>query len=79
LTLEGRESKNEEDLWTKIKAKINLSISFDDKHIEELWYLLFQDIFAWHKGEHGHSTIGEHTINTQGLPPCQMTPRKLSY
>ncbi len=65
LTLEGRESNNEKDMWTKIKPKINSSISIDDKHIEELWFLLelFQDIFAWHRGELGHSTIGEHTIN----------------
>jgi hypothetical protein len=39
LTLEGRESKNEEDMWIKIKVKINSSISLDEKHIE-LWYLL---------------------------------------
>jgi hypothetical protein len=46
-----------------------------------LWDLMddFQDIFAWHKGELGHCTIGEHTIDAQALPPRQMTPTRLSY
>jgi hypothetical protein len=46
-----------------------------------MWSLLeqFQDIFAWHKGKLGRWTIGEHTIDTQGLSPCQMTTRRLSY
>jgi len=73
LTLEGRESKNEEDMWIKIKVKINLSISLDEKHMEELWSLseLFQDIFAWHKCELGHSTIGEHTIDNKVCHPIR--------
>jgi hypothetical protein len=31
LVSEGRESKNEEDRWTKIKAKVHLNTSLDDK------------------------------------------------
>ncbi len=31
LTLEGRESKNEEDRWIKIKAKVHLNTSLDEK------------------------------------------------
>jgi hypothetical protein len=29
--------------------------------------------------ELGQCSIGEHSIDTQGLPPCRMTPRRLSY
>jgi len=36
-------------------------------------------VFAWHKGELGQCFIGEHSIDTQGLPPYRMTPRQLSY
>ncbi len=81
LPLGGRESRNEEDRWTEIKTKIHLNTSFDEKQTNELWSLFeqFQDIFAWHKGKLGHRIIGEHIIDTQGFPPCQMTPRRLTY
>jgi hypothetical protein len=36
-------------------------------------------VFAWHKGELGRCLVGEHSIDTQGLPPCWMTPKRLSY
>jgi hypothetical protein len=29
--------------------------------------------------EVGNYNIDEHTIDTQGLPPCQMSPKRLSY
>jgi len=29
--------------------------------------------------ELGQCSIGEHSIDTQGLPPCRMTPTQLSY
>ncbi len=29
--------------------------------------------------ELGQCSIREHSIDTQGLPPCRMTPRRLSY
>ncbi len=61
--------------------KIILSNYLDEKQIKELLSLLkqFQDIFVWHKGDRGHYTIGEHTIDTQRLPPCQMTLGRLAY
>jgi hypothetical protein len=46
-----------------------------------LWDLLeeFQEVFAWHKGELGQCFVGEHTIDTQGLPMCRMTLGRLSF
>lgn len=51
--------------WVEIKSKIKLGNSLDEQ-ARVLWDLLeeFQDIFAWHKGELGHCTIGEHAIDT---------------
>jgi hypothetical protein len=39
----------------------------------------FQGIFTWHKGELGHCYVEEHSIDTHGLLPYQMTPRWLSF
>jgi hypothetical protein len=39
----------------------------------------FKDVFAWHKGELGCCTIGEHVIDTQGFPPCHTTLGRLFY
>jgi len=39
----------------------------------------YQDVFAWNKGELGYCTIGEHSIDTQGFPPCKVTPGRLLY
>jgi hypothetical protein len=39
----------------------------------------YQDVFAWNKGELGCYTIGEHSIDTQGFPPCKASPGRLSY
>ncbi len=36
-------------------------------------------MFAWNKGELGCCTVGEHTIDTQGFPPCKVAPSQLSY
>jgi hypothetical protein len=48
---------------------------------EQLWSVLerYQDVFAWNKGELGFCIIGEHAIDTQGYPPCRVTPGRLSY
>jgi len=43
-----------------------------------LWDLL-KEVFAWHKGELGQCSVGEHSIDTQGLPLCHMTLGWLSY
>jgi len=39
----------------------------------------YQDVFAWNKGELGCCTIGEHSIDTQGYPPCRVSLGRLSY
>jgi hypothetical protein len=39
----------------------------------------YQDVFAWNKRELGCCTIGEHSIDTQGYPPCRVSPGRLSY
>ncbi len=36
-------------------------------------------MFAWNKRELGYCTIGEHSIDTQGFPPCKVAPGRLSY
>jgi hypothetical protein len=36
-------------------------------------------VFAWNKGELGCCTIGEHFVDTQGFPPCKVSPGRLSY
>jgi len=48
---------------------------------QQLWRVLeqYQDVFAWNKGELGCCTIREHSIDTQGFPPCRVAPRRLSY
>jgi hypothetical protein len=53
-------------------------MNFWMKYIKnKLWDLLeeFQGVFAWHNGELGWCSMGEHS---KGLPPCQMTPQRLS-
>ncbi len=49
--------------------------------LRQLWGILerYQDVFAWNKGELGCCTIGEHSIDTQGFPPCKASPGRLSY
>jgi hypothetical protein len=39
----------------------------------------FKDVFVWHKGELGCCTIGEHTIDKQGFPPCHTILGRLFY
>ncbi len=39
----------------------------------------YQDIFTWHKRELGTYSLGEHTFDTHGFPPCRMTPSRLSF
>ncbi len=36
-------------------------------------------MFAWNKGELGCYTIEEHSIDTQGFPPCKVAPSQFSY
>ncbi len=67
--------------WVQIKSKIRLYESLNEEQQKQLWDLLeeFQGVFAWHKGELGQCFMGEHSIDTQGLPPYHMIPRWLSY
>ncbi len=67
--------------WTQIKNKIKLDESWNEEQQKQLWDLLkeFQEVFAWHKRELGQCSVGEHTIDTQGLPPCCMTPGRVSF
>jgi hypothetical protein len=54
----------------------------NEEHKKQLWDLLlgeFQEVFTWHKRELGQCFVGEHSIDTQGLPPCRMTLGQLSY
>ncbi len=53
----------------------------DDEGQQQIWGILerYQDVFAWNKGELSCCTIGEHCIDTQGLPPCRASPGRLFY
>jgi hypothetical protein len=39
----------------------------------------YQDVFVWNKGELGYCTIKEHYVDSQGFPPCKVSPSRLSY
>jgi hypothetical protein len=67
--------------WTQIKSRVRLDESLNEEQHKHLWDLLeeFQEVFTWHKGELGQCSIGEHSIDIQGLPPCRMTLGHLSY
>jgi len=69
------------DRWTQIKNRIRLNKYLNEEQHNQLWDMLeeLQGMFAWHKRELGQCSIGEHFIDTQGLPPCHMTPGQLSY
>jgi hypothetical protein len=65
----------EDNRWTQIKSRVRLDESLNEEQQKQLWDLMeeFQVVFAWHKGELGRCSMGEHTIDTRGLPPCHMT------
>jgi hypothetical protein len=67
--------------WEEISQKIKIDHNLRDDEKQQLWKILggYQDVFAWNKGELGCCTIGEHGIDTQGLPPCKAPPGRLSY
>ncbi len=39
----------------------------------------YVDVFTFHKRELGYCVVGEHVIDTQGLPPCHTIPNNLSF
>jgi hypothetical protein len=67
--------------WEEICQKIRIDQSLDKEKGQQLWKILerYQDVFAWNKRELGCCTIGEHSIDTQGYPPCRVSPGRLSY
>jgi hypothetical protein len=62
--------------WEEISQKIQVDQSLDEEKGLQFWKTLecYQDVFAWNKKELGCCTIGEHSIDTQGYPPCKMSP-----
>ncbi len=67
--------------WKEICERIKISTDLGTHGQQQLWEVLerYQDVFAWNKGELGCCTIGEHSIDTQGFPPCKAFPGRLSY
>jgi hypothetical protein len=67
--------------WEDISQKLRIDQGLDELKRPVLWRLLdqYQDVFAWNKGELGCCTVGEHSINTQGFPPCRVAPGWLSF
>jgi len=67
--------------WREICQRIRIDSSLDGGGQQQLWKILerYQDVFAWNNGELGCCTVGEHFVDTQGLPPCRASPGRLSY
>ncbi len=67
--------------WEDISQKLRIDQGLDELKRSVLWRLLdqYQDVFAWNKGELGCCTVGEHSIDTQGFPPCRVAPGQLSF
>jgi hypothetical protein len=67
--------------WEEICQKIRVDHNLDEEKRQQLWKVLehYQDVFVWNKGELGCCTIGEHFVDTQGFPPCKVSPSRLSY
>jgi hypothetical protein len=67
--------------WEDISQKLRIDQGLDELKRSVLWRLLdqYQDVFAWNKGELGCCTVGEHSIDTQGFPPCRVAPGRLSF
>jgi len=67
--------------WKEICERIKVDADLDEDGQRQLWATLggYKDVFAWNKGELGYCTIGEHSIDTQGFPPCHASPGRLSF
>jgi len=67
--------------WKEICERIKVDTELDEHGQQQLWATLekYKDVFAWNKGELGYCTIGEHSIDMQGFPPCNASPGRLSY
>ncbi|CAN5950860.1 unnamed protein product [Sphagnum jensenii] len=67
--------------WQEISQRIQIDRDLGEEGEQQLWKMLgsYQDVFAWSKRELGCCTIGEHSIDTQGFLPCNMSPSRLSF
>jgi len=67
--------------WEEIFQKIRIDQNLDKEKGQHLRKTLerYQDVFVWNKRELSYCTIGEHSIDTQGYPPCRVSPGRLSY
>jgi hypothetical protein len=67
--------------WKEICERIKVDTELDEHGQQQLWATLekYKDVFAWNKGELGYCTIGEHSIDMQGFPPCNASLGRLSY
>jgi hypothetical protein len=67
--------------WEQISQRIQIDSDLGEERKQKLWKMIgsYQDVFAWNKKELGCCTIGEHSIDMQGFPPCNMTPCRLSF
>jgi hypothetical protein len=75
------DNRKADSRWGEICQKMRVDQDLNKEKGQQLWGVLerYQDVFAWNKGELGCCTIGEHSINTQGFPPCKVAPGRLSY
>ncbi|CAM6065311.1 unnamed protein product [Sphagnum tenellum] len=79
--VKSSECSDENTRWREISQRIQIEPDLGEERLGQLWKILgnYQDVFAWNKRELGCCTIGEHNIDTQGFPPCNMTPGRLSF
>jgi len=79
--LESSNNRKASSRWGEIWQKIRVDQNLDEKKGQQLWGVLerYQDVFAWNKGELGCCIVEEHSIDTQGFPPCKVAPSRLSY
>jgi len=79
--LELSNNRKASSRWGEICQKIRVDQNLDEEKGQQFWGVLerYQDVFAWNKGELGCCTVGEHSIDTHGFPPCKVAPGRLSY
>jgi len=74
------DNRKADSRWGEICQKMRVDHDLNKEKGLQLWGVLerYQDVFAWNKGELGCFTIGEHSIDTQGFPPCKVALGRLS-
>jgi hypothetical protein len=75
------DDRERSERWEDISHKFRIDQGLDELKRPVLWRILdqYQDVFAWTKGELGCCTVGEHSIDTQGFPPCRVVLGRLSF